>query len=596
MGSSLIPCVVYAAKSTEDKRGSILTQITECQAAIEAAGERIVAGVYRDEAVSAYTSNRGPGLAEAMRHSETLASICLGAELWVQHSDRLARGDGKAARHVVEVALWANKTDVKIRSLQDADTFRDLLYAVVTGQRNHLDSQRKGASVSAGLHRAVARGGYAGICIDGYRVVVTVGPDNAVSKHLAIDPAREGLIRMIFAMAEDGRTPWETAEAVHAAGWTTPRGRHRGEPVRFEAWGILRVLRNPRYAGLSPWKGEILAPAHWPAYITPDAFEALRNKRIGKRRAVSLGPGRPRQPFLLVGVARCALCGSAIHAITATPRRDGTQRRTYVCAGHRHKHCQALPIDAAAVDSVFIEQLDEFLGGVARPPDLEQPAPPLESRVRQLKRRITQALQSDDLAGAGALFEELRRHREATSDGSPFGGSAPLRADILDGFHAWAASALDHPEKIALAETDRLRKILRECFHRVELLYKKTGFTMTAVPRGPASPQTIETDQGHWRLSSGAAGYQRRHHEPWTKEEILSGLHAWIEQHGEPPAHSDWGRATQSHPMANTVTRTFGSWHAGLAAAGCAKPRRRRTPPPNDRDRLGRYVAASRLN
>jgi hypothetical protein len=51
----------------------------------------------------------------------------------VQHSDRIARGAGKTARHVVEVALWAGKADVTIRSLQDGDTFRDLLYAVVTG-------------------------------------------------------------------------------------------------------------------------------------------------------------------------------------------------------------------------------------------------------------------------------------------------------------------------------------------------------------------------------------------------------------------------------------------------------------------------------
>jgi hypothetical protein len=88
------------------------------------------------------------------------------AELWVQNSDRLARGDGKTARHVIELALWASKVDVTICSLQDPETFRDLLYAVVTGQRNHLDSQRKGAAVAAGLRRTVARGEYAGACMD----------------------------------------------------------------------------------------------------------------------------------------------------------------------------------------------------------------------------------------------------------------------------------------------------------------------------------------------------------------------------------------------------------------------------------------------
>jgi hypothetical protein len=93
--------------------------------------------------------------------------------------------------------------DVTIRSVQDPDTFRDLLYAVVTGQRNHLDSQRKGATVAAGLRRAVVRGTYAGTVLDGYRVAVTVGPRNVVSKRLEIDPDRAPLIETIFSMAQE---------------------------------------------------------------------------------------------------------------------------------------------------------------------------------------------------------------------------------------------------------------------------------------------------------------------------------------------------------------------------------------------------------
>ncbi len=75
-----------------------------------------------------------------MRHAQELARD--GAvELWAQHSDRLARGDGRSARHAVEIALWALKNDVMLRTVQDPETFRDLLYAVVTGQRNHEDSR-----------------------------------------------------------------------------------------------------------------------------------------------------------------------------------------------------------------------------------------------------------------------------------------------------------------------------------------------------------------------------------------------------------------------------------------------------------------------
>ena len=334
-----LPCVVYAAKSTEDKRGSIPTQLADCHEAIEAAGGRTIVGEHKDEAVSAYTGNRGSGLAKAMRQVAELAGLYPVAELWVQHSDRLARGDGKTARHVVELALWASKAEVTIRSLQDPDTFRDLLYAVVTGQRNHLDSQRKGASVSAGLRRNVGRGAYAGTCVDGYRVVVVVGSKNVVSKHLEIDPVRAPLIEMIFAMALEGSTAWQIAEAVTAAGWTTARGLRTGRRVRFEAWGILRILNNPRYAGLSPWKGEVLADAEWPAFITQAEFATLRVRRTRERRIVSIGP-RPRQPFLLVGVARCSHCLSPVHAITGIVRQDGSRARSYLVRG---PCLQALP-------------------------------------------------------------------------------------------------------------------------------------------------------------------------------------------------------------------------------------------------------------
>jgi resolvase-like protein len=157
MGTSLVPCVVYAAKSTEDRGGSIPDQLHECRSAIECEPGRSVLAEYSDEAASAFTRSRGPGLDDAMRHAEELAKDGCVAELWALHSDRLARGDGRAARHAVEIALWALKHDVAVKTVQDPDTFRDLLYAVVTGQRNNEDSRRKGLASAAGRPRRGAR-------------------------------------------------------------------------------------------------------------------------------------------------------------------------------------------------------------------------------------------------------------------------------------------------------------------------------------------------------------------------------------------------------------------------------------------------------
>jgi DNA invertase Pin-like site-specific DNA recombinase len=289
-----IACVIYAAKSTEDRRGSIATQLADCRTAIDVADERVIVAEYRDEAVSAYTSNRGPGLESAMGHVAELARLYRGAELWVQHSDRLARGDGKTARHVVEVALWANKAEVTICSLQDPDTFRDLLYAVVTGQRNHLDSQRKGAAVAAGLRRTVDRGVYAGICLDGYRVVVEVDQANVVTKRLEIDPVRAPLIRMIFAMALEGHNGEQIAAAVTAAGWRTPRPGRDGRPVRIEA-----PRDHPCIPGLGRADGEIPLFTEWDRATPAHPHASMVHGTFGSWRAGLLAAGyshsRPRK-------------------------------------------------------------------------------------------------------------------------------------------------------------------------------------------------------------------------------------------------------------------------------------------------------------
>src|SRR4051812_2770290 len=87
-------CVIYAAKSTEDKRGSIPTQFADARALAKREGWTIIREEL-DEARSAYSGNRGAGLANAKRIAEGTAREFGQCVLVVQHTDRLARGDGK---------------------------------------------------------------------------------------------------------------------------------------------------------------------------------------------------------------------------------------------------------------------------------------------------------------------------------------------------------------------------------------------------------------------------------------------------------------------------------------------------------------------
>ena len=150
--------VLYAAKSTDDPRGSIKTQLQDSRAMSEREGWSIV-GEYQDEAASAWSGNRG---ARSIRGSRVeLAERLAPSVVVVQHSDRLARGDARQAQHLVEIVLWAVKSGVTIRSVQDdhfAEESTSLLMGALMGQRNTEDSKRKSLAVKAGVPRRIEQG------------------------------------------------------------------------------------------------------------------------------------------------------------------------------------------------------------------------------------------------------------------------------------------------------------------------------------------------------------------------------------------------------------------------------------------------------
>src|SRR5205823_2563912 len=102
---------------------------------------------------------------KAMAECERLSAEQGTCALIVQHSDRLARGDAKQARHLVEIVLWAVKNEVQLLSVQDPEMLAGgdmaLLLGAIGGMRNHQDSKRKGLAVSAGHRRRVTERGKA---------------------------------------------------------------------------------------------------------------------------------------------------------------------------------------------------------------------------------------------------------------------------------------------------------------------------------------------------------------------------------------------------------------------------------------------------
>ncbi len=351
------PAVIYAAKSTEDERGSIDTQITDATAMAEREGWS-VAGTYSDENASAYHGNRGDGLVRAREHAATLAADHGEAMLVVQHTDRLARGDGVAAQHLVEVLLWARKLGVRVRSVQDDSTGENILMAAMMGERNFEDSKRKAAATAAGRRRAAERGEWCGAVPDGYYIERT--PHGAtIVRRVVMDPERRELYRLLWDMAINGATVNQVVAEFAKRGYRT--APHRARPRPFDATRIGKAWTNCFYAGLLWSRGEIIGTGHWEPYVSAEDWYRLRRERSERARHRPQSVGRP-PTGLLARLARCE-CGGAMIQQRNGKRKDGSRHRTYTCKEHMHGAgaCSVRPFDADEVERTVLGGLDRLL-------------------------------------------------------------------------------------------------------------------------------------------------------------------------------------------------------------------------------------------
>lgn len=351
--------ILYAAKSTEDKHGSIPDQLADGRRLASARGLEVVAE-HQDEAMSAYSGDRGPGLARAMADCERLAGEHGTCALIVQHSDRLARGDAKQARHLIEVVLWALKANVQLLSVQDREMLAGgdlaLLLGAIGGMRNHQDSKRKGAAVKGGIRRrAVERGQYVGGRRPyGYRHRDTT-PDGENTGPLVIVDAEAAIVRRIYAAYLAGMSQRQIAIDLNDDQVLTLTGTH------WYATTVAGMLRNPLYMGWITHNGESFpaqsrdgAPAHEPI-IDPDTWERARQLRDSLAQAPGRGRGRRTRGSHVFtdGLLRCG-CGTPMSPVTKPTRTPGTLYEVYTCARRLHhgvNACAQPPVKRELIDT-----------------------------------------------------------------------------------------------------------------------------------------------------------------------------------------------------------------------------------------------------
>jgi len=86
-------------------------------------------------------------------------------------------------------------------------------------------------------------------------------------------------------------------------------------------------------------------------------------------------------------------------------------------------------------------------------------------------------------------------------------------------------------------------------------------------PRWPSAGQAMVHFES-WEELLRAVGFKPHRRFRWSDQEIIAALHRFAEREGRAPIEGDWQTNGADHPHAGTVKDHFGSWRAGLAAAG----------------------------
>ncbi|HET7416196.1 MAG TPA: recombinase family protein [Solirubrobacterales bacterium] len=436
------PAILYAAKSTKDEKGSIPTQLAQAGAFAESEG-RSIAARFADENQSAYHGNRGPELQAALELAEQLD-----AEIYVQHSDRLARGDGVKARHLVQLVLEAKGRGIRLRSVEDDTSLDSVLMAAAMGERNTEDSRRKGAAVRAGMERKRKRGEYIGHRPYGYAWERNEEDRRVIVPH----PQEAPIVRRIFAEYLAGKSQLGIARELSREIVPTHRGGKRWYP------GTVRdILARPLYGGwISDGGDGVMEGIHDPL-VERSEWEEVAKLRQAKAR--SHGRGRPvaGNHLFRKGFLRCGECGGAMIPRTVRNRAN-PPTETYGCFTRNQdlEACSQEPVKRIDVDLAVLRYFEQV--GL----DLDATREQLRGAIDR-KAEETRAMLQTARVEANAAAEKITRVKRDYLDGALTAAEwRDLRAE-LEPQQAAANAALDrlaqqlegHEAEDALDEVER---------------------------------------------------------------------------------------------------------------------------------------------
>lgn len=543
-----VPCVIYAAKSSPDEKGSVADQQRVVLEAVGLEGGRfVVAEPFGEQNVSGYLGERGAELTAAMAAATRAAEEHGEAELWIFHSSRLARGDGtKGRRSLLKIYADLLYENVRIRSVSDNEFVTNGMLVGVASDQNNKYAKDVSAHVVRGYDAANREGRpIFSIVPDGYMYVypedpVTGRPNRRPT--MRKEAERREIFDLMFALGLDGYSDAGIVPELDSRGFMTRPRKRTHAPRPFDRNRVGNTLGNPTYAGLVVRLGKVVGPGRWEPYIDPDDFARLQEMRAARWGVKKAPRGRPPEGYLLARLVRCGECGAPLHVQTGhSRRRDGTYPRRYVCRTHRDRpmDCAVKPFDADAIDGSFAEHLDAFLADVEgwrerlvsdrraevsrMRLEVDRAGDDARAAVRRLetaRRRYDAALDAGDEERAATIEDAMTGHRrdqrraETRMEAARSAlGSATAEASEIDPDAALDVLRRELTERTASAgDVKRMNLVLRDFFEAVTLTHEEDGVRVEPAISATAAERIVANlgvDQDRVRIV-GAAGHQLR--------------------------------------------------------------------------------------
>lgn len=396
-------CVVYTRYSSDRQREeSIEGQIRVCEDYARRNGMEIL-HIYADRAMTGRSDQR-PEFLQMIRDA---ASMSFDTVL-VYKLNRFARNRYDSAKYKHKLKKYGVKVVSAMENIAD-DPSGILLESVIEGMAEYYSAELA-ENVVRGMTENALEGKWPG-------GVIPLGYKLDKSHHLVIDEPNAMVVKRIFKMLLEGRTPLSVCRTLNDEGKRTGTGK------KFTRSTLTRIVNNERYRGVFYWK-DVKRENGVPRIIDDKTFysaqELMNNRRTHKNVI------KRSENYLLTGKLFCGQCGCPMVGKSGTSK-GGKIYYYYNCQKHLDgSGCISNPIRTDKLENLVVRVTTKILSSKEAVKAIARQAvelrkekkeslevQSLKAQISDLKKKLDNCLKAiDNGVSSEALYNHMGEYEK----------------------------------------------------------------------------------------------------------------------------------------------------------------------------------------